>query len=340
MSLLLIEGFDDHYASGSSGVPHGWLIGSLSFNTSYGRFGSIGGASNTNIYYALSVPVNELIVGIAGRANTLGVGTTAHFLILLQGSDSQSHLSITVSSGGAIELRRGNAGATIIQSSSPGLVQKDAYHYYELKATLADTGGTAVVRLDGVEVINYTGDTRASGSATQFDKIVLNGDWYWNYDDLYLCDTSGGAPYNDFLGDVRVQTIFPNGNGTNSQGTGSDANSVDNYALVDEGPAPSGTDYVDLTATEKDTYAYQDASNFANDATIHAVQINSHVLKTDTGTVNAATVAKLGANELAGTSFIPGTTSGYYKTIHETKPGGGAWTTTDVNDAEFGIEAS
>src|SRR5437764_673985 len=54
-------------------------------------------------------------------------------------------------------------------------------------------------------------------------------------DDLYVCDATG-TTNNTFLGDVRVHTLVPSGNGTDSGLTGSDGNQVNNYQLVNTVP--------------------------------------------------------------------------------------------------------
>lgn len=41
-----------------------------------------------------------------------------------------------------------------------------------------------------------------------------------------------------------------------------------------------------------------------------------------------------------GTDLPLSTSYLYYQTIYETKPGGGAWTTSDVNSSEFGVKVA
>ena len=91
------------------------------------------------------------------------------------------------------------------------------------------------------------------GTRVNFD----NTQTQMRFDDVYLVDTS--APNGDFLGDVRVAYLAPNGNGASSQFVGSDLNSVDNYLLVDEVPANDDTDYVQSDVLNNiDTYALAD----------------------------------------------------------------------------------
>jgi hypothetical protein len=55
--------------------------------------------------------------------------------------------------------------------------------------------------------------------------------------------------------------MFPSGNGDASQLTGSDGNSTDNYALVDEVPSNNDTDYVEgSVVNERDLYQLSNVS--------------------------------------------------------------------------------
>jgi hypothetical protein len=157
-----------------------------------------------------------------------------------------------------------------------------------------------------------------------------------DFDDLYVCDGTGSAPANDFLGDCRVEAIFPSGNGNSSVLVGSDGNSTDNYLLVDEA-APNTTDYVESsTVTDKDTYAYGNLA--ATTGTVFGVQPVPFAAKTDAGTRSIVSVARVSATEVDSAAKTLSTTYTYYPDVREAKPGGGAWAIGDVNGAEFGVK--
>ena len=225
----------------------------------------------------------------------------------------------------------------------------DVWYYIELKATIHDTTGSYELRINGVTEASDTNvDTNAQGFAN-INQLMLGSITNVNtqqtlgyYDDLYLCDTVdsgvGGVPNNDFLGDVKVVAIFPNGNGNSSQFDGSDGNSTDNYLLVDEQDWDSDTTYVESnTATEKDTYAYSDVTGTG---TVYGVHILPGARKTDAGTRSGVTVARLSGTETDGPVFAPGVSYQYWADIREAKPGGGSWSIANVNSAEFGVKVN
>ncbi|MGI0150005.1 MAG: hypothetical protein ACREDF_10815, partial [Thermoplasmata archaeon] len=217
------------------------------------------------------------------------------------------------------------------------------FHYIEFKVTISDASGVAVLKINGVTELTGSGlDTQNTTNASA-DRVLLglNGSALnvnTDYDDLYVCDGSGTVN-NDFLGDIRCEYIPPNGNGNSSQFVGSDGNSVDNYLLVDEATPNDDTDYVESgTITEKDTYAQGNLT--PTSGTVYGVQMLPYARKTDAGVRSIASIARLAAAEDLSVDKILSTSYSYFPDIRETKPGGGAWTVTDVNNAEFGCKIS
>jgi len=96
------------------------------------------------------------------------------------------------------------------------------------------TNGRVVVYWNGIEVINYTGNTRPGNSSQvsyvsfQFHKQWYSGQSLVTYlDDLVLSDSG-------FPGDIRVERIYPNADTANKAWTPQSGS--DNYAMVDEVP--------------------------------------------------------------------------------------------------------
>jgi len=211
--------------------------------------------------------------------------------------------------------------------------------YIEVKVTINDSTGVAQVRLGEATEINLTSqDTRNGGNAS-VDLVRFYQTTNPSYvDDVVVMDSSGSA-MNDLIGDIKVECLLPNGNGNSSQLAGSDGNSTDNYALVDEVPANADTDYVQsATVGQKDTYTYGNLATTAG--TVHGVQVATYARKTDAGTRKIASVARLSTTEEDSAEFILSTSYQVLTDVRPTKPGGGAWTIADVNNAEFGVKVS
>jgi hypothetical protein len=240
------------------------------------------------------------------------------------------------------QFRRGAFNGTAIGGTYTLIPAAGQWYYVECKFVIDPTVGSCELRIDGVSLLTTTGqDTNVSANAyaNSFQLGSTNDNTPNPFvDDLYICDGTGSAPNNTFLGDVRVEYRVPNGNGNSSQLTGSDGNTTDNYLLVDEtGNVNDDTDYVESgNVGDKDTYAFENLVSTAG--TVYGVNVMPTVRKTDAGARSIKTIARLSGTEVDGPEQILGTGYALMTDIRETKPGGGAWTISDVNSAEFGLK--
>jgi hypothetical protein len=348
VTITHIEGFDDGNAvarrGGWSLVASGYGSPTVTSTGGRGNFGSAMRLTSGNftglnvgisIAYTISPIINtQFLVGVAWRPVTSVAQTNGEpAAIALVGTNS---LCLTTSSG-VVQLRQGvNANSALVASSVSAPIQVNTWHHVEINVLQgAANTGRVVVRVDGVEVID-TSCTVSGISSLRFGSEGLNGSppRSNDFDDLFIgtCDAS-----TEFLSDNRVYTLFPAGNGSLNQGLGSDGNTTDNHLLVDEATV-STADYVDISAGERDLYDMQ-ALPFVN-GTIEVVQPRGAMERTDVGSITAQSVIKQGANEtlVAGTQPPYGSVGYIVYSPQATKPGGGAWTVADVNNAEFGIE--
>lgn len=296
------------------------------------------------LYYSIGANKTTLIMGAAVKAdNTADAGNV--FGGFLDSGTIQ--VFILMDNSGIIRAYRGGYG-TLLGSSAPGVWAISVWHYIECKATFSNTVGTIEVKVDGATVLNLTGVdncTSANEYANQYGIGDISNTHHHNagFDDVYLCDTvdSGvtGAPNDDFLGDIAIETIFPNGNGNSSDFTGQDADSTDNYLNVDETPPDQDTTYNESAVVgDKDTYAYGDLATVVGP--VLAVQTQPRATKTAAGVRAIKSVARLGVVEDDGPEqFLAG---GYqtFPDIREANPDGDQWTIADVNSAEFGVKVT
>jgi hypothetical protein len=286
---------------------------------------------------------STLILGMAIKATSIPptTGERLPMIGFYQGGTEQT--SINMESSGAIVARRGSISATAYATSSTQFVA-GVWYYLELKIVFHGTTGSLSLHVNGVQDtgINLSNVNTITTGNAYADAFRIGGNQYGNapgmyFDDLYLCDDQGSTN-NNFLGDCRVEALFPSGNGNSSQLVGSDSNSTDNYLLVDEAD-PSTSDYVESsTVGDKDTYTYGNLT--PTTGTVYAVQIIPHAAKTDAGTRSIASVARLSSTEVDSADKTLSSTATYLPDIRETKPGGGAWTISDVNSAEFGVKVT
>jgi len=341
MTLLFLDGFD-HYSTLNQ--KYEITPGGASIGSSYARTGSQGFNAFTN-----SAPTFKVVPAAAEHATFIAgialkrtgvLGGAAAFLTFGSDSGTTFHVTLGVDAAGKLKVMRGPYNGTILGSESGAtLGVLNTWHYVELKVTLSDTVGIVVVRVDAnpTPVINLSAqDTKNGGTKTVFDAIGINGDTNGNVasDDLYLCNAAGSTN-NDFLGDIKVETLLPNAEGSNSGMTCS-TGTVHN-TLVKEVP-PNTSDYV-FSAVDgtKDTWGY---ANTTQTGGVKGVQVNTYAQKSDAGAKSFRPVVRHGGTDYPGTDVGLGTGFGYYRQVYETNPGtGAAWTTSELDAAEFGAEA-
>lgn len=340
--LIFYDSFD-HYTSPThkwssvAGSPAPTIVSTSGRNGTAGfDFSTAGALANKTL------PGNygTLVCGFAFRRNTTP-GSTG---VLFRFQESTTvHVDLRVTPLGQLEVTRSGT----LLASGTAIIPINVFTYIELKATIHDTTGAVELRVNGATDASASGvDTRNGGTGVlNVISIVRSNPGVTDFwiDDLYVIDDTDsgitGVPNNDFLGDVRVQFLAPDGNGNSSQFVGSDADSTDNYLLVDEAASNGDTDYVgSSTVGNKDTYAYGNLT--PTTGTVFGVQILPMARKTDAGTRSLATVARLGTTETDGPTQPLSTSYQYLSDIREANPDGDAWDITDVNGAEFGSKVA
>jgi hypothetical protein len=337
MSLLFMDGFSGQdslfkWDPGSIGytsatatprVPGGYYATTFSFNGPW--------------YSKSFTPSAKVIIGLGYKmADT---ASTAFSVSLYGDTGGTQHITVLRNyTTGLIEIRRGAANGTLLATGTQPVFQQ-VWNYIEISATISDTVGEVHVRLNGQtsDEVSYTGDTKNGGTSTNIDKLGIIYASNLHIADLYVLNDSGSAPLNNFLGDVTVRTLAPAGNGTYSQLTGSDGDSLNNYQLVDEHPF-SGTDYVGSAVSgQKDSYTMADLP--AGVTTVYALQVSGSMSKTDATLAQSRYFVRSGGTDYGGTTRALTTSFVGYYDMYTTDPATGLpWTVAAVNNAEPGME--
>ena len=272
-------------------------------------------------------------IGFAIRFSSIP-GSDQVFLELKSRSDVQ--IQLEVSSAGAIAIKRGTS--SYLNTSAAGLVFGATWHYVELQVTINNTTGSYEVRLDGVNIMSGTNvDTQASGNAN-VDAFLLDASSAGiRYDDLYILDDTGAAPQNDFLGDSRVEVVFPDGAGNSSQWTPSAGS---NWQNVDDNPADDDSTYNESSTTNDiDLYTYANPPAITGGSTFWGVKAMAKINKQDAGDRNFRIVARPTSTNRNGASQPLSTDWLYRHEIWDIDPEtSSAWTDSTFNASEFGAE--
>lgn len=335
--LLFMDGFDS-YATADINKKWTTSAGSAAIGAAAGRrsSGALVSAGTGNVTKSLAAGAS-FVMGCAVSVSSVSASARALFQ-LTDAATLQCDLRINTD----LTLSVTRNGTALTNGTSVSALATGAFYYIEWKVTIADSIGASscVVKVNGATWITVaTGqDTKNTANASA-NAVILGPSssvtGTWTIDDFYICDQSGSAPQNDFLGDCRIDTLLPNADGSNSAWTPSTGSS--HYQLVDEA-TPNTSDYVESnTVGQKDTWNFQDLA--AVTGTIFGIQVNTAALKSDAGVRSIANTIKSGATNADGATVALSTSQLYQSDIWYQDPAtSAAWTEANINSLEAGVK--
>jgi hypothetical protein len=332
MALLFMDGFS-HYSS----LLFKWntISGSPTINASAGRIygGALVSVGSQFITRTSNEKYQELIIGFAHKPVT---NLANAVLIALRNSlqGATNYINIDWDTSNTRYLYR--LGTNTVGISEP-IVLGEWYHL-QLKIRVDNITGSYEFRLNNATEVSATNvDTQPSSTPTNYIDTILFGSQNTgthHFDDFYLCDTSGSIN-NDFLGDVVVETIFPNANGTKTQfspSTGTNFENVDDVTHDSDATYNSSS-----TLNNADTFDFPSLAT--SGGTVFGIQTNLVARKAAVGIRKMSDVIISNTNEYDGNETALGANYANISQIHEVNPDtSSAWTISGINSAEFGYK--
>ncbi len=206
----------------------------------------------------------------------------------------------------------------------------------EIDVTIDNSVGAFTVHLGGVaEFSGSSLDTQVTANAylNGMQMTPLDGSTGGCYDDMYTCDTTGPAPYNTFLGNIRVETLFPT---SNVSVTWTPLAST-NWVEVSEVNMDSDVSYNSQASTGTDTFGH--GSLVSTPATIFAINVVSCARKSDVKNLTYRNKLTSGATSVNGVTADLATVYTYSSDMYLVDPHtSAAWDATTVNATVFGYE--
>lgn len=192
-----LVGFDTAAYASKLGWPNGG-----------GRALVLNQIANANIHTAVKTVPAQATYHIHCRVAKSAAVASSLVRVLETGT---IHVNVAWNADGTFTLSR--AGTTQIGPASTAYDQTVSHHLC-LSVTVADSGGLAVLYVDGVEAINFSGDTRNGGAAGVINQIHFqgNGNLIVYVGDVFVNDTSGSVN-TGFDGAIRIAMGRPSANG-------------------------------------------------------------------------------------------------------------------------------
>jgi len=273
MALIYYDGFDIGTDLGAAGYTE---INNMAVYSSGGRFGGGCLQDYGNTYYGASVafafpePIDDFIVGMAFNGNGTGnedlAIVTIGDVVVTKNTDN----SLTVSS------------AEFTAKSAAGIVPTTGWFQFVLVLVPGTgTAGSYALYLNGNPTPILSGSGMATSSSTSFGGVSFGGSGQGRqayYDDVYVLDSTGGAPFNANMGDLKVNGYLPSATGRVNNFT--NVGGASNVASVQS--QDGDTSYVsDGNIGDEDCYEVALLSTQTASGTIYAVQAVAYARKDD-----------------------------------------------------------
>lgn len=345
MALLWIEGFDSYGATNSvapTNLPYTYpsAVGDTSFRIANGRLSggkSLNMGSGTQITTPLLGNIQTIVIGFAFR--WIGSFANIRIVSLREDDDTTEGLNLRITTGGVLEIYRGNS---LLGSTSPTqVITANVWHYVELRVTVHGSTGAYEVRVDGSNVLSDSSVNTRGGSTNNYcNRVRLHSSGVGvnlgaTFDDMYILDTTGSAN-NNFLGNRKVRTIFPNDVGDSTQFT---PDTGANHARMSEVGPDGDTSYVESsTSGHKDLYEY--GGDVAFDQ-VNGLMIKTIARVTDVTSYDLINVTKSDTTEDdSDPHTVSSTTYRAFTDVLEEDPDtpGMPWEDGGINAAQFGLK--
>ena len=349
MALKVWDGFD-HYGSATDFTQRSgflqYITSSIapSFVTGRNGFGSAISIAGSNFTAVMGQRVASAFIGFACQIPS-GSGLYVSFNDTTVGLTVTTQVTVFFDQANfAIKVYRGfapSATSTQLYISPNNVWTAKVWNFIEIWPVIDDTTGSVTVRVNGVVVATLTGaDTDFSGN-TWWDSVTFTNPGVGmvaTFDDLYYADTvvgPGSYPANNFLGDVRVATLFPTANAgvhfTPLAGT--------NFSEINEHQMDSDASYnFSTTAGDEDFFTFDPLENTVSK--IYGIQLTGAWRKDDGGMRVIDQVVKTGGTEyLSPDHSVPDNFYAYFTDLWILNPNTSVnWTLTDVNNILAGYK--
>jgi len=354
MALIFFDGFEGLATFDTSVLRYDGALaaGSVQVNgggqlppSPNGRYFQIsGGPDLSNAARKNFADKSEIVVGfrtrfardIFGPPGPSAEATFCRF-IDFDGGLNTSQLTVTIMPDLKFRVRRGTHTGSILGTSSAAAISSvKGWWYVEIKAQFSSSANVEI-RVNGSTVLTLTGvDTTESGNnvCNAFAFVGGFNDGWQGFDDLYILDTTGSAPYNTFLGDIRIIELLPNAAGDSTQWT---PNAGANWDRNDDVTQDGDSTYVSST-TDGHTDLYNLTLPDSGATTIRAAKFLVTARKTDPGAREIEVLAKSGTTTDASAPVELTEVYVEYTNTYTQNPDTSAdWTISDLNDLQAGF---
>lgn len=289
--------------------------------------------SSAFIRHTWGTPSTEIYVGFASSVSALS--TVNDFVRFYNNFSNTQYLSARITAGDTLKIYR---TGTEIASYTGALVSLNAWHYYEFWFKPLNTGGRVTVKIDGTQVIDFTGDT-TNGVETVDTFFIVGNNGIGNpcfVDDIVVND-AGGSVNNTWPGQIRLLPVRPNAAGASTQWTRKGVDMGSNHANA---RSRNRLSHIETgTTAQKDLYALEVPDIPAGSTIKNIVGLALGTVQNGSGSVKLG--VRAGATENFGSAQALGADWKYIWQVWDQNPNTtSAWVEADLNGLQGGVESA
>ena len=352
MALLFIDGFDHYDPQALDDFGQPWLArGKAAYLSPQatrvaGRRPSsfalrLPEGSGGGYVKNLDATKTSLIIGCSIRVVPYENTGVEPLLLGVRDANAQVTHLVKIGEDGRLKLYRWQYGNEDLISTSVTTAPARGWHYVELQVTQGSGNGVLSVRLNGVLAIQMNAQDTIQGGGQLLTTFLgaIPGQscpLTLDVDDFYIADTSGTIN-NTFLGDVRVDALKPQADGSLNQWTVTPSGTAAWEAVSDEDEA---TNISAPNIGLRQSFDVEPLPVMATPA-IFGVQLTLLARKTDAGLGKVKGLVVSGAQTTVSPEVILQEQQAWQCALFERNPNGNVqWTEAAFNAAEFGVESA
>lgn len=287
--------------------------------------------------------------GAAYYLSQLPSASTSHVLLQGRNDTNQEQYSLTVSTTGLLQLRRGDQEGTVVAATDSPVIVAGAYQHVEVYVVCHASAGSIEIRVAGETVLSADALNTQGGSDNAVTQWAMGcpkelAGWAGTMDvaDVVVWDTTGSV-VNDFIGDTQCLVWYPTADtasddwAPNVTGSG--------YTQIDDAAGPDDdTSYVEAPIASPGAISEYDVTNLPSTTSdVIAVITQPMLRKTDAGDGSAqVSVVQPSASPDAvdsGNDTALTQVYTYYPEVHETDPSTGVrWTPSGFNSMRLRLQ--
>lgn len=279
---------------------------------------------------------NTGIIGFALKVNYVP-NSPRDIFVFANNSNGWDGVVVGMDEGGMITFNNNVYNAAVgSYSFTPA---QGTWYYLEIKRRTHDSTGLTEFRINEQVVYTFSGDNKSLFTDGTINYMLFKFAYnvFMEIDDFYFADDQG-SDINDYLGDIRIDIIHPNGAGNYAQFTPSAGN---NYECVDETEMDE-SDYVySAVDGQKDSYTFGNVPTDLDDSAIIGVQIKNNAKRTATADNRKITpFIRTGSTDYSQSdvSLLDNFGMSEGEIIYSDPSDSNPWTQAKINACEFGME--